>query len=436
MKKLKIMRINYKKGIISLGLMGLMLSFSTASVAQNSSSEDVVTITGVVTDAASGTPMAGVRVQAYNNSLFTAMTKEDGSYSIKVPDYVSSLSFALEGCNTSVCAINGRTDDVDMQMYSDEFSNIYTTKTTASKSKVSKVSSLNADLSVDNQIQQNLLGDILSTTRSGQLAIGNSMMIAGINSLNINTQPLVVLDGVILDMGYDQLSMHDGYYNNVLANIMVEDIENVTVLKNGFGIYGAKGANGVVIIDTKRNKSFATKIDLSIAGNYQILPQFPTMMDASQYRSYVSEMLKTTGTKMNEFKFLQEDPNFYYYNMYHNDTDWSKVAYQDAFVQNYSLNVQGGDEIANYNLSVGFATGDATLVENDYSRFNLRLNSDIVMTDKMLIRFDASYSDVTRDLRDDGAIDNIDKNMITAPGFLSSIKSPFLSPYAALRRIS
>ena len=95
MKKLKIMRINYKKGIISLGLMGLMLSFSTASVAQNSSSEDVVTITGVVTDAASGTPMAGVRVQAYNNSLFTAMTKEDGSYSIKVPDYVSSLSFAL-----------------------------------------------------------------------------------------------------------------------------------------------------------------------------------------------------------------------------------------------------------------------------------------------------------------------------------------------------
>lgn len=424
------MRINYKKGIISLGLMGLMLSFSTTSVAQNSSSEDVVTITGVVTDAASGTPMAGVRVQAYNNSLFTAMTKEDGSYSIKVPDYVSSLSFTLEGCNTSVCAINGRTDDVDMQMYSDKFSNIYTTKTTAAKSKVSKVSSLNTDLSVDNQIQQNLMGDILSTTRSGQLAIGNSMMIAGVNSLNINTQPLVVLDGVILDMGYDQLSMHDGYYNNVLANIMVEDIENVTVLKNGFGIYGAKGANGVVIIDTKRNKSFATKIDLSIAGNYQILPQFPSMMDASQYRSYVSEMLKTTGTKMNEFKFLQEDPNYYYYNMYHNNTDWSKVVYDEAFVQNYSMNVQGGDEVANYNLSVGYAMGDAIAKGNDYSRFNLRLNSDITLTDNLSIRFDASYSDVTRNLRDDGATADLENEVISSPTFLSMIKSPFLSPYA------
>ena len=424
------MRINFKKGFVSLGLISLMLSFSPAAFAQNDQPENTVTITGVVTDAALGTPMAGVRVQAYNNRLLSAMTKEDGSYTIRVPEYVTSLIFTLEGCNTSVCAINGRTNDVDMMMYSDQFSEIYSNKTTAFRDKSFEVSSMNADLSVDNEIQQNLLGDILATVRSGQLAIGNSMMVNGINSLHINTQPLIVIDGVIQDMGYDKMSMHDGYYNNYLANIMVEDIESVSVLKNGYAVYGAKAANGVIIIKTKRNKSMATKIDLSIAGNYQTMPKSPTMMNASQYRNYVSEMLKTTGTTLDEFKFLQEDPNFYYYNMYHNDTDWSKVAYQDAFVQNYSLNVQGGDEIANYNLSVGFATGDATLVENDYSRFNLRLNSDIVMTDKMLIRFDASYSDVTRDLRDDGAIDNIDKNMITAPGFLSSIKSPFLSPYA------
>lgn len=430
MIKLKIMRINYKKGLISLGLMGLMLSFSTTSVAQNNSSDDVVTITGVVKDAATGSPMAGVRVQAYNNAMFTAMTKEDGSYSIKVPEYVSSLTFLLDGCNTSVCAINGRTSDVNMVMYSDVFSNVYKTETTASKSTVAQVSSMNADLSVDQQIQQNLQGEILATTRSGQLAIGNSMLLSGINSLNINTQPLVVVDGVIMDMGYERLSMHDGYYNNILANIMVEDIEKVTLLKNGLGIYGAKGANGVLLIDTKRNKSMATKIDLSIAGNYQLLPKFPDMMDASQYRNYVSEMLKSTGTSMNQFKFLQQDPDYYYYNTYHNETDWTDYSYDEAFVQNYSLNVQGGDEIANYNLSVGYAMGDAIAQGNDYSRFNLRLNSDISLTDKLNIRFDASYSDVTRDLRDDGAIADIDDNIISAPGFLALIKSPFLSPYA------
>lgn len=423
------MRINYKKGLFSLGLMALMLSLPINSLAQSSGSEETVTITGVVKDAAQGTPMAGVRVQAYNNAMYAAMTKEDGSYSIKVPKYVTSLQFALEGCNTSMCAINQRST-IDMVLYTDQFSNIYTSKTTAARSKVSQVSSLNADLSVDNQIQMNMMGDMLSTFRSGQLGIGASMMIDGINSLNINTQPLVVLDGVILDMGYDRLSMHDGFYNNLLANIMVEDIEKVTVLKNGFGIYGAKGANGVILINTKRNKSMATKIDLSLAGNYQTLPKMPVMMDASQYRNYVSEMLKTTGTKMNEFKFLQEDPNYYYYNTYHNNTDWKSVAYDEAFVQSYSLNVQGGDEIANYNLSVGYAMGNAILNENDYSRFNLRLNSDIVLTSKLLIRFDASYSDVTRDLRDDGAVENVDGNMITAPGFLSLIKSPFTAPYA------
>jgi hypothetical protein len=192
---------------------------------------------------------------------------------------------------------------------------------------------------------------------------------------------------------------------------MVEDIEKVTLLKNGLGIYGAKGANGVILIDTKRNKSMATKIDLSIAGNYQLLPKFPDMMDASQYRNYVSEMLKSTGTSMNQFKFLQQDPDYYYYNTYHNETDWTDYSYDEAFVQNYSLNVQGGDEIANYNLSVGYAMGDAIAQGNDYSRFNLRLNSDISLTDKLNIRFDASYSDVTRDLRDDGAIADIDDNI-------------------------
>ena len=91
------------------------------------------------------------------------------------------------------------------------------------------------------------------------------------------------------------------------------------------------------------------------------------------------------------------------------------------------MNVQGGDDIANYNLSVGFALGDATLVENDFSRFSLRLNSDIILADKLSLRFDAAYSDVTRDMRDDGTPDDIDNSMINSPGFLALAKAPFLS---------
>ena len=418
------------KGLIPMGLLGLMLAFPVITYAQGTDDLEMTTVTGIVTDAATGTPMVGVRVQAYNNALYAAMTKEDGSYSIKVPTYVTSLTYALDGCNTMVCPIASKDGVANVEIFTDNFSEIYRTKTEATKSRTAKVSSLNADLSVDQQMQSGLMGDIMASMRNGQLGVGSSMLVAGINSLNINTQPLIVIDGVIMDMQYEREYVHDGYYNNLLANLMVEDIEDITVLKSGLAIYGAKGANGVILINTKRNKSMATKIDLSLAGNFQTMPKLPSMMNASQYRSYVSELLGTTGAEVAEdYKFLQLDPNYYYYNWYHNDTDWSKEVYRNSFVQNYNINVQGGDEIANYNLSVGYAKGDATLKENDFSRFNLRLNSDIILGNKLSVRFDASYSDVTRDLRDDGVAANVDDATITAPGFLSLIKAPFLHPY-------
>lgn len=424
------MKISNITRLLPLGLLGMMLVVSAPAFSQKGDEENTVVVTGVVTDAALGTPMAGVKVTAYNNALHSAMTREDGSFQIKVPEYVTSLTFALEGCNTTVCALAGRTEGVDVKMYSDAFSEIYSTKTVASASVKANVSGLSDNLSIDNQIQQNMQGSLLATFRSGQLAVGASYLIDGISSLNINTQPLIVLDGILLDMGYNNTTMHDGYYSNLLANIQVEDIESVEVLKNGYGIYGAKGANGVIIINTKRNKSMATKIDLNISGNYQTMPKLPEMMNASQYRTYASELLGTTGTTLKNFKFLQSDPDYMYYNMYHQDTDWSEVAYREAFVQNYNVNVQGGDDIANYNLSVGYAFGDGILEQSDFSRFSLRLNSDIILSEKLNLRFDASYSDITRDMRDDGAPDDIDNTMISAPGFLALAKSPFLSPYA------
>lgn len=418
---------------IKFGNIGLicLLSFLSINVsAQNEATGNESKITGIVTDAVSKTPLVGVRVQAYNDKNYAAMTKEDGSFSIKVPDYVSSLSFVLEGYNMAVSSFDRNSNIVNVILYSDKFSPDYSVSTLATKAKSVAISSMNMDVDVDPQLQQKMMGDIYSVTRSGQIGVGNSLLINGINTLNINARPLVVLDGVLMDMGYDNVTMHDGFYNNILSNIMVGDIENVTVLKNGLALYGAKGANGVILIDTKRNKSMTTKIDMSISGNYQMLPKLPEVMNASQYRSYVSELLGSTSTKLTNIKFLQTDPSYSYYNTYHNDTQWKDIAYDESFIQNYSLNVQGGDEIANYNLSVGYAFGDATLVDNDFSRFNIRLNSDIILSDNMDLRFDAAYSDVNRDMRDDGAVDNIDNSMITSPGFLSLIKAPFLSPYA------
>ena len=134
-------------------------------------------------------------------------------------------------------------------------------------------------------------------------------------------------------------------------------------------------------------------------------------MDATDFRYYVSELLGTSGSKLTEFKFLKPDPSYYYYNKYNNNTDWSKEVYRDAFSQLYGVKVQGGDEVASYNLSVGYGTANSTLQYFNMNRFNLRLNTDINLSRKLDVRFDASYSDVNRVLRDDGAPDDIENKI-------------------------
>lgn len=387
-------------------------------------------VRGRIIDAATRQPAAGISVQAYNNNQYAAMSGDDGKFTIQVPDFVTSLTFVAPGYQLIQQAIGKDGEMGDVYVYSDQFATIYSTQTRANLSRTAQVDYLNNDLSIDNQLQSSLGGEMQTVQRSAAPGQGIVMFVNGLNSLNANAQPLVVVDGVLQNMQFNGSSLHDGFFNNILSNIMVEDIEKISVLRNGTAIYGAKGANGVVIIETKRNKSMATKIDVSVGGSYEFVPRLPEMMNSSQYRIYASELVGTTGTQSNSFKFLQNDPNYYYYNKYHNETDWSKKTYREAFTQNYGINVQGGDEVANYNLSVGYAGSDATLESNSFSRFNLRLNSDIKLRDNLNIRFDASYSDVTRNLRDDGVSGDVNDGVISSPSFLSLIKSPFLSPYA------
>ena len=104
-------------------------------------------------------------------------------------------------------------------------------------------------------------------------------------------------------------------------------------------------------------------------------------------------------------------------------------GYHEAFTQNYGINVEGGDAVANYNLSLGYTGAQSTLKDNDMSRLNIRFNTDILLTDNFSIRFDASFTNQTRDIRDDGAALNYTDGTPTSTGYLGYIKSPMLSPY-------
>lgn len=409
-----------KKYIIS----AILLLVSMTMAAQENSK----TVTGQVVDAATKKPLVGVIVAAYDNDKYSAMTDEEGRYTLKVPEYVSSVQMRIDGYNFQQCAI---ADGVaNGYLYNEAFTEFYKRKTDAIQSSEASGFDNTAEVSIDPFIAQRLGADVRSVARGGNVGLGNTLLMAGINSLNSNVQPLVVVDDVIMDMEYNRSTLHDGYFNNMLANLNVNDIESVQVLKNGTAIYGAKGANGVILIKTKRNKSMATKIDVTINGRYELIPRLPKMMGAEDYRLYATELLANKTLTLGQMKFLNNDPTYFYYNQYHNNTDWTDQVYKNAFSQNYGINVQGGDDIASYNLSVGYSLANSTLKKNDYSRFNMRLNTDINIAKGLDVRFDASYSDVDRSLFDDGAPASVLSGVITSPGFIALAKSPFLSPYA------
>ena len=411
-------------------LLPLCIGYCTVALAADPTDGNKITVSGMVTDAATGKPLAGVRVEAYGDNRYAAMTDGNGHYKLTIPSYVTSVSMKVDGYNLQQRAIGKNLNGIDGRLYPTTFSTDYTATTEASRKVTASDFGNTADVSIDNLISQRLGGDIRTISRGGNLGTGNAMYIAGLNSLESNAQPLVVLDGVIMDMQYGRKMLHQGYFNNLLANINVNDIENVSVLKNGTALYGAKGANGVILINTKRNKSMATRIDVNINGSYQLLPKLPEMMGAEDYRLLASEMLYNQTTDISRLNFLVNDPDYYYYNIYHNNTDWTKEIYHETFVQNYGINVQGGDNVANYNLSVGYSQGNGQVRNNDYSRFDMRLNSDINVVRNLSVRFDAAYSDVNRNLLDDGMPDNISSALVTSPGQLALIKAPFLSPYA------
>ena len=391
------------------------------------------TVTGKVLDAATKQPISGAHIQAFNNNRYSALSDEDGTYSIKVPTFVTSLYISAPEYNDIQIAYNNDAAPT-AYMYSSKFNNSYSSETSVIAEKSVKIENASA-MSIDGDIENKLGGEIHTINRSGVPGQGIAMFIRGINSLNLNAQPLIILDGIIMDMQLDRTSIHNGFFNNVLAAIDPEDIDDVRVMKNATALYGSRGANGAVIITTKRGNSMATSINLSVFGGFELAPSTTKMMNASQYRNYASEIIGTTeygqkhSTSSASIPFLTDNPQYYWYPMYHNETDWSDGLYRNAFTQNYKVNVQGGDEVAMYNLSLGYSKAQATAKNNDFDRLNIRFNTDINLIKDISTQLDVSYSRISRDLRDDGWAESYSNSPISSPNVLGLIQAPFLSKY-------
>ncbi|MBQ8712428.1 MAG: SusC/RagA family TonB-linked outer membrane protein [Prevotella sp.] len=397
---------------------------------------DTRTIRGCVKDAM-GQPVAGAIISADNVEGYSVLTEDDGQYELKVPVFTTSVYVTSTDYNPVRMGLRKTELQREIVLYPTTFSSEYTKQMGARDDREATDFKYVNSVNIKDEVQKQLGGQVYTISRNGTPGIGSVMFIQGLNSLNVNAQPLIVVDGVIFDQQYSRTMLHEGFYNDVLSSINPSDIEKVTVMRNGTALYGAKGANGVILIQTRRNKSMATRITANVSAGVTLEPKYLSVMDAEQYRGYASELLKTTKTTINTFKFLNEDPEYYYYKQYHSNTDWKDYVYHTAVTQNYGINVEGGDAVANYNLSVGYVSQQSTLKFNDMDRLNIRFNTDISLTQRLGIRFDASFANSTRDIRNDGAPENYEEGTPTAPGFLAYAKSPFLSPYSyGLGRLS
>ena len=405
----------------------------------------IINVQGVVIDDATKAPVAGVRIQTLNDNRYVAMTDDEGKFTIKVPTFTTALFVqAPQYMSQQVAIIAGDEKQVvRISMLSNAFSPMYENGTT-----ITATNSFIADgsgLSIDEEMTKKLGGDIRTIMHSGNLEQGAVMFIRGLNSINANAQPLVILDGVELDMQRSRESLHLGDIFNMLSTISPEDIEKVTVLKNATALYGARGANGVILIDTKRGKSMATRIDAKLGVGWTFTPSYPTMMNAAQYRNYAVEQLGTIpevqnriGSNMDplQFNFLNDAKDGYYYNTYHNNTNWSDYIYRTAMTQNYSINVQGGDDIGMYNLSVAYVQGEKSVKTTSFDRINVRFNTDIKLLYNLSTKFDMSFSRANTNLFDEGIPADLNAGVVTSPAFLALIKSPLLYPYQYNKNIN
>lgn len=389
---------------------------------------------GVVVDQVSKKPLAGIQLKVLGYDRYSAMTGADGKFTIKVPEFATTLFVHSPSFMSQQVAINAKDTEKDIQvlMMKEKFRPMYSEGTTYTAQAGFDAEA--KDVTIESDIENILGADVRTVTRSAAPGIGATMFVRGLSSINANAQPLIVVDGVEQDMQQNRLSLHSGQINNILANIAPEDIASVKVLKNATALYGARGGNGVILITTKRGKSMATRIDANISAGVSLVPQLPTMMNASQYRNYATEILGTVPENINRdtpisFRFLNDDPNNYYYNTYHNDTDWTDYVYDTAMTQNYNINVQGGDDIGMYNLSVGYVKAESTAKNNDFDRMNVRFNTDINILYNLNTKFDISISRTNSKVFDDGAMEDLSAGAITSPTFLSLIKSPIVSPY-------
>lgn len=386
---------------------------------------------GVITDAVTGRPITGATVEYLD--LAAALTDSTGTFSIEVPDYQVTLLVAADGYLQQEVALKGHrhmrtslfTEGADpYQQVVLPFSAVPESHLSAAVSPVSVGGNWQGiPEGPDNYLQGKVSG-LKVTRRSGTPGIGANMLLRGYTSLYGTNQPLIVIDGIPYDISSYGNSIISGYYQDPLSYIDVKDIDEITVIKDGGSLYGTKGANGVILITTARSQEEATRIDAALYGSVNTVPENLPVLNARDYRIYLSEMLQSQGLTAKQrqtLPYMDDNTTNPAYYGYHDQNNWQKKIYQSSASKNGYLKISGGDNIAKYALSIGFMKNEGIVKNTDRTRYNTRFNADLNLSKRLTASANLSFSYAESNLKNQGLA------LSTNPIYSALVKAPFLS---------
>jgi len=268
--------------------------------------------------------------------------------------------------------------------------------------------------------------------KSGMPGEGSYLNLGGMHSLTSQNEPLLVVNGVP-SMNRDRVSnVINGYSRSLFSGINISDIKSVTVLQGAAtSLYGSLGSNGVLLVETEQSKSNIMETRISFSGQYgmSLKGKSIPVLNRSEYANYLREIGMTRYNQMSplyaDYPFLQNDKDYKYNYLFNNNTDWQSEIYRPAFSSNSVFRVEGGDEIAKYNISVGYTSDGGTLKNTRTERYNTLINSNILVSRKVDIFTTVGLAYNKSDLQEQGMLEE------TNPMLTATLAMPQLNPYKA-----
>jgi TonB-linked SusC/RagA family outer membrane protein len=348
-------------------------------------------ITGRVTDSGTSETIPGVNVLVKGDVNTGTVTDLDGRFTITVPSEKSTLTFSFIGFNPQEIVV-GKQTVINVQLKTmvlglEEVVVVgYGTmkKSDLSGSTVS-VSEAKVKGSISSGLDQALQGRAAGVTAvqtSGQPGSSSSIRIRGTGTLNSDAEPLYVIDGIpissslgsVYDVGLGAAGGGGKTAFSALSSINPSDIVSMEILKDASAtaIYGSRGANGVVLITTKRGKANEAKFTYEGVFGVQEQTKRLELMNLREFAEYQNNLAAETNGKVPRADFA--DPS-----LLGVGTNWQNEIFRTAPMQSHNITANGGSTATQYSISGGYFKQDGTVIGSDFKRYSFRTNIDTEM---------------------------------------------------------